>query len=168
MRTLSSRLRRTLLVMVTASSSSKLQEGVHADGAFAGSSRPLVLVVEDHEDTRYMLKYVLGISGFEVAEAEDGEAAVELAERLRPGLILMDGSLPRLDGLSATRRVREMAALRDVRIVFLSGHAEPSAQAKAFEAGCDDYLVKPFNLDRLVRVVAQHLSAGKPGGAVNL
>lgn len=168
MRTLSSRLHRTLLVMVTASLSSKSQEGVHADRTFAGSSRPLVLVVEDHEDTRYMLKYMLGISGFDVAEAENGVEAVELAERLRPGLILMDGSLPRLDGLSATRRVREMAALRDVPIVFLSGHAEPSAQAKAFEAGCDDYLVKPVNLDQLVRVLAQHLSAGKPGGAVIL
>ena len=83
-----------------------------------------MLVVEDHADTRFMLKYLLGLRGFDVAEAADGVEAVELAERLRPGLILMDCSLPRLDGLSATRRVRELATLRDVTIVFLSGHAE--------------------------------------------
>src|SRR5215213_2866964 len=150
--------------MATASSSSRSQERGQADTALANSSRPLVLVVEDHEDTRSLLKYLLGKRGFDVAEAENGEEAIELAQRLHPGLILMDGSLPRLDGISATRRVRELATLRDVPIVFLSGHAEPSAQAAAFDAGCDEYLVKPFDLDRLGRVLAQHLSAGKPDG----
>jgi DNA-binding response OmpR family regulator len=121
-----------------------------------------VLVVEDHEDTRFLLRYMLTSRGFDVAEAENGEEAVDMAERLHPGLILMDGSLPRLDGFSATRRMRELATLRGVPIVFLSGHAEPAAQLKARDAGCDDYLVKPIDLDRLDSVLMRHLSGDDP------
>lgn len=115
-----------------------------------------MLVVEDHEDTRFLLKYLLAVRGFDVAEAENGEEAVDMAERLHPGLILMDVSLPRLDGLSAMRRMRELATLRQVPIIFLSGHAEPAAQARARDAGCDDYLVKPLDIGRLDRVLAQY------------
>jgi CheY-like chemotaxis protein len=150
---------RTLHIMVTALSSSKSQDSRRASAAFADSPKPLILVVEDHEDTRFMLKYLLTARGFDVAEAGNGEEAIVVAERLRPGLILMDGSLPRLDSLSATRRMREQGTLRNVPIIFVSGHAEPAAQAQARDAGCDDYLVKPFDMDRLDRVLAQHLSA---------
>lgn len=148
--------------MVTALSSSISQGRGHADAAFADSSKPLVLVVEDHEDTRFLLKYLLVTRGFDVAEAENGEEAIDVAERLRPGLILMDGSLPRLDGFCATRRMRELAALRGVPIIFLSGHSEPAALAMARDAGCNDYLVKPLDLDRLDRVLARYLPGGNP------
>jgi CheY-like chemotaxis protein len=117
-----------------------------------------VLVAEDHEDTRFILKYMLTMRGFDVAEAENGEEAIDMAQRLRPGLILMDASLPRLDGISATRRMRGLATLRNVPIVFLSGHAEPQVQAQARDAGCDDYLVKPIDFKRLYRVLARYLS----------
>lgn len=116
-------------------------------------SAPLVMVAEDHEDTRFMLRTVLERRGLAVVEAGDGEEAVALAERDAPDLILMDGSLPRLDGIAATRRMRTMASLSGVPIVFLSGHAGPQQQVEAREAGCDDYLVKPFDLQRLYRVL---------------
>jgi CheY-like chemotaxis protein len=119
--------------------------------------KPLVLVVEDHDDTRFMLEYLLGIHGCRVAVALDGLMAVRLAESQHPDLILMDASLPRLDGLAATRRIRETPALRDVPIIFLSGHAQASFRAVALAAGSDDFIVKPFKLDQLERVLERHL-----------
>jgi len=127
----------------------------------AQTSNTRVLVVEDHEDTRFMLKTMLEMRGLSVVEATDGEAAIAVAEREHPDLILMDGSLPSLDGFAATRRIRELAFARDVPIVFLSGHAQPATEAKAFEAGCTDYLVKPFTFREMDRVLQQHLSQSK-------
>lgn len=144
--------------MITALSSNKSSDRVAAQVTCADCHKPVVLVVEDHEDTRFLLKYLLMTRGFDVREAENGEEAIDMAERLCPSLILMDGSLPRLDGLSATRRMRELATLRKVPIIFLSGHAEPAWQVKAREAGGDDYLIKPLNTALLDRVLAQHLS----------
>src|ERR687884_500742 len=97
-----------------AADSSRLQPS-----AAAGAAVPLVMVVEDHDDTRFMLRYLMESRGLRVAEAEDGEEAVRLAESLRPDLILMDMTLRRLDGLTATRRIRELAALQEVPIIFL-------------------------------------------------
>lgn len=119
---------------------------------------PLVLVVEDHEDTRFMLRTVLEMrGGLSVVEAENGATAIALAERLHPDLILMDGTLPLLDGFAATRRIRALASASGVPIVFLSGHAQPASEAMAFAAGCTDYLVKPFALGELERVLDRHL-----------
>jgi CheY-like chemotaxis protein len=122
------------------------------------SVKPLVLVVEDHDDTRFLLEYLLGMRGCRVTIAEDGETALRLAESQRPDLILMDASLPRLDGLEATRRIRAHAALHDVPIVFLSGHAHPSFRHVALETGGNDYLIKPFKIDELERVLERHLA----------
>jgi two-component system cell cycle response regulator DivK len=129
----------------------------------AKSVKPLVLVVEDHDDTRFMLEYLLGIRGCRVTVAEDGEMAVRIAESQRPDLILMDASLPRLDGLSATRRIRELAALHDVPIVFLTGHAHPSFGALVLETGGNDFIVKPFQLEQLERVLERHLGINGKG-----
>lgn len=123
----------------------------------ATSVKPLVLVVEDHDDTRFMLEYLLEIRGCRVIVAEDGEIAVRVAESQCPDLILMDTSLPRLDGLAATRQIRELAALHDVPIIFLSARAEPSFRAVALETGGNDYLAKPFQLDQLERILERHL-----------
>jgi CheY-like chemotaxis protein len=121
-----------------------------------------VLVVEDHEDTRMMLRTILELRGdVRVVEAENGEIAIALAESLHPDLILMDTDLPLLDGYMATRRLRQLTSTREVPIVFLSGHAQPVAQAKAFAAGCTEYLVKPFALGEMDRVLERHLSQGK-------
>jgi DNA-binding response OmpR family regulator len=129
----------------------------------ATSVKPLVLVVEDHDDTRFLLTHVLEMRGCRVCVAADGEDGVRAAERYRPDLILMDASLPRLDGLAATHRIRELSALHDVPIVFLSGHAQASFRALALETGGNDYLTKPFELAQLDGILQRHL--GKQGTA---
>ncbi len=135
----------------------------HSSGAHTARRTPvsthhLVLIVEDHQDTRFMLRTILEMrGGVSVVEAENGEEATALAESLRPDLILMDGTLPLVDGFAATRRIRELTSGRDVPIIFLSGHAQTASEAKAVAAGCTDYLVKPFALGELERVLVRHL-----------
>jgi CheY-like chemotaxis protein len=121
-----------------------------------------VLVVEDHVDTRFMLRTMLELrGGISVVEAENGEMAIALARNVHVDLILMDADLPLLDGYTATQRIRELISTREVPIVILSGHAQPAAEAKAFAAGCTDYLVKPFALDELGSLLERHLSQSK-------
>jgi CheY-like chemotaxis protein len=117
--------------------------------------QPLVLVAEDHADTRFMLRTMLEICGYAVLEAEDGEEAVRLAESSRPDIILMDATLPRLDGLSATRRIH--AQLGEVPVIFLSGHAHPAFRATALSAGGTEFLVKPVSLTELERALERQL-----------
>lgn len=120
-------------------------------------ARPLVLVADDDEDTRLLFRTLLEIRGYSVIEAHDGEEAVRLAESARPDLILMDGSLPRLDGLTATRRIRSFGRAGRVPIDFISGHAGAAFLALAREAGCDEYLIKPPDLDQLGGVLEKYL-----------
>ncbi len=127
---------------------------------------PLVLITDDDDDTRSLFSVMLKLSGCAVIEVTDGEEAIRLAERARPDLILMDGSLPRLDGLAATRRIRDLLHVVRVPIIFVSGHAEPSSLARAREAGCDDYLVKPFRLEQLGDVLEKYLGQGACAYAV--
>lgn len=128
----------------------------------AETSNACVLVVEDHADTRYLLRTVLEQrGGISVMEAENGEMAVALAKNVRVDLILMDSDLPLLDGYAATRRIRELTPTREIPIVFISGHAQPAAEAEAFAAGCNDYLVKPFRLVVLNDVLERYLAQGK-------
>lgn len=134
------------------------EEPLPADGQKARrqfkSSKPLVLVVEDHEDTRFILRWVLEKSGCRVVEAMDGFEAVEMARREQPDLILMDGSLPLLSGLAATRLIRQDTLLQEVLIVALSGWATPSFHAAALAAGCDQCLEKPIDFKRLKSLLA--------------
>jgi CheY-like chemotaxis protein len=125
----------------------------------SGSLPPLVLVVEDHEDTRFLLKTMLEMRGYRVSEAADGEEGVRLARRERPRLVIMDATLPRLDGLAATRRIRSDSALEGVPVVFLSGHAQPDFRAAALDAGGTDFLVKPIALEDLASVLERYLRA---------
>lgn len=120
--------------------------------AYAMPERPAqtVMVVEDHDDTRFMLRWALEASGYRVLEAADGLEAVEVAERERPDLILIDGTLPRLDGLSATRRIRQQSFMRDVPILALSGDATPDFHTDALAAGCNALFVKPIVLATMV------------------
>lgn len=123
--------------------------------------RPLVLIAEDHADTRSLYKYVLELHGYAVAEAEKGEEAIRLVKELHPDLVLMDTNLPEVDGLTATQRLREEASLRDLPIIFISGHAQPEIRAAALAAGGDDYLVKPASLSELEASVEKHLANGR-------
>jgi two-component system cell cycle response regulator DivK len=121
--------------------------------------RPVVLVVEDHEDTRFMLRMILEQEGYVMLEAASGSEGVKTAISRRPDLVLMDSSLPGLDGLSATRLIREQEPLRDVPIVTLSGHAGAEFQAAARAAGCDAYLTKPLDLNEFRSTLARLLSS---------
>lgn len=128
----------------------------------AETSNACVLVVEDHADTRSLLRVILERrGGVSVLEAENGEMAIALAKNVHVDLILMDSDLPLLDGYAATRRIREFTSTREVPIVFLSGHAQPAAEVKAFAAGCNDYLVKPFSLGELDGALKRYLAQGK-------
>jgi len=111
--------------------------------------KPVFLVVEDFEDSRFMLRRLLEIAGYSVLEASDGEHAVKLAVQERPALILMDLSLPKLDGLAATRKIRQYETIARVPIVAVSAHDSPESRIEALEAGCDEYVTKPIDFDSL-------------------
>lgn len=108
-----------------------------------------VMVVEDFEDNRFMMRRLLEMSGYRVLEAINGEEAVEIARREHPSLILMDLSLPLLDGLAATRRIRQVKELSHIPIVAVSAHDTADFHADALAAGCNDYVTKPIDFDQL-------------------
>lgn len=118
---------------------------------------PLALVVEDHEDTRFLLRVALERQGYRVIEADNGIAALDLTQRERPDFILLDVELPCLNGLEVARRVRQLPAGGATPIIFLTAHADPSFSQETRAAGGDDCLVKPFSLERLYRVLERHL-----------
>ncbi len=115
----------------------------------SGPEKKTVMVVEDFEDNRFMMRRLLEMSGYKVLEAVNGEEAVDLAVKEQPSLILMDLSLPLLDGLAATRRIRACSGLRDVPIVAVSAHDTSDFHAEALAAGCNDYVTKPIDFDQL-------------------
>ena len=121
--------------------------------------KPLVLVAEDHEDTRYMLRTIFEMKGCRVVEACDGLQAVEVAGREQPDLILMDGSLPRLNSLAATRLIRGNAFMSKVFIVALNGWGTLSFHDAALAAGCNDCLNKPIDFERLERHLVRLFSS---------
>jgi DNA-binding response OmpR family regulator len=106
---------------------------------------------------RFLLRTFLEMRGMRVVEAEDGETGARVAEELRPDLILMDWSLPRMDGIAATNLIRKRNSSHLIPIIMLSGHAAPTSQKALRETGCCEYLVKPLNLDQLDRVLRKHL-----------
>jgi two-component system, cell cycle response regulator DivK len=120
-----------------------------------------VLLVEDNEMNRDMLSRRLTRRGFEVIFAVDGQQGVDLARTERPDIILMDMSLPVLDGWEATRRVKADDATRSVPVIGLTAHAMSGDRERAIEAGCDDYDTKPVELDRLIGKIERLLSAAK-------
>ncbi len=114
---------------------------------------PLVLIVENDTDSREMLRTLLEIWGYRVAESENGDESVNVALCKRPNLILMDVSLSKTDGLATMRRMREIDTLRGVPIVFVSSHAQPEFRSFFLNAGGDDFLVKPVDFNQLERVL---------------
>lgn len=120
-----------------------------------------VLLVEDNEINRDMLSRRLIRRGFEVIFAVDGQQGVDLARSQRPDIILMDMSLPVIDGWEATRRVKSDDATRGVPVIGLTAHAMSGDRARAIEAGCDDYDTKPVELDRLIGKIERLLGNAK-------
>jgi two-component system cell cycle response regulator DivK len=119
-----------------------------------------ILLVEDNELNRDMLSRRLITRGYRVVIAVDGESALAMARSEAPNLILMDMSLPVLDGWDATRHLKSSAATRHIPVVALTAHAMAGDREKAIEAGCDDYDTKPIELPRLLQkietLLAQH------------
>ena len=119
----------------------------------AKRSSATVLVVEDFDETRFMLKLALEMSGYNVLEAVNGEEAVDIARREQPDLILMDLSLPLLDGFAATRSIREETQLSNVPIVAVTAHVTADYRVKALAAGCNEYVTKPLDFEKLERLI---------------
>jgi two-component system cell cycle response regulator DivK len=117
-----------------------------------------VLLVEDIDDTRYFMRLELEERGYRVIEAEDGEKAVEMAVRERPDIILMDLSLPVMDGLSAAELIRQDAHLRDIPIVAVTAHQETDYRAHAQHSGFSAYATKPVDFDWLNELLDSLLS----------
>jgi len=115
---------------------------------------PKILLVEDNEMNRDMLSRRLERKGFEIVLAVDGQSGVEMAGTHAPDLVLMDMSLPILDGWEATRRLKADDATRHIPVIALTAHAMSSDREKALEAGCDDYDTKPIELPRLLEKIA--------------
>jgi len=116
-----------------------------------------VLLVEDTEDNRFMMRRLLEMAGYRVVEATNGEEAVRFAESDGPDLILMDLSLPVIDGLAATRAIRKLNGLSKTPIIAVSAHDTSDFQAEALAAGCDSYITKPIDFSELEQLIARLL-----------
>lgn len=124
-------------------------------GILAGEET--VMVVDDSDDIRSMICTRLRRTGYHVVEAVNGREAVELAPRMRPGLILMDLSMPVMDGYEATRRIRGSLETGDIPVVAVSAYCDGDHRQKAFEAGCVECLTKPVDFRALDGVIQKHL-----------
>jgi two-component system, cell cycle response regulator DivK len=118
-----------------------------------------LLLVEDTEDNRFMMRRLLEMEGYDVVEARNGEEAVRVAKEESPALVLMDLSLPVIDGLAATRLIREVPALQKTPIIAVSAHDTADFQAEALEAGCNSYITKPIDFGELDTLIKELLKA---------
>ena len=117
-----------------------------------------ILVVEDQEDNRQILRDLLGNAGYELTEAENGEEAIAAVAKRRPDLILMDIQLPVMDGYTATRRIRTNPDLKSVPIIAVTSYALAGDEDKARAAGCDGYVSKPYSPRDLLAKVRAYLA----------
>jgi two-component system, cell cycle response regulator DivK len=117
-----------------------------------------ILVVDDFDDTRLLLKTWLEKKGFNVVQAENGNQGVAAAQEVRPDLIIMDMEMPGLDGLAATRKIRSMKELDSIPVLAVSAYGVQQYRADALAAGCCEYVSTPFEPDNLERVILSFLS----------
>ena len=121
-----------------------------------------ILIVEDQEDNRTILRDVLSTVGYELIEALNGEDGVKLAQNERPDLILMDIQLPKMDGYEATQQIKSIAELKTIPIIAVTSYALSGDEAKARAAGCDGYIAKPYSPRELLAMVRKYLSDEAP------
>ncbi len=121
-----------------------------------------ILVVEDQEENRYLLRRLLTRAGYDMIEAVSGEDGIVSAEQHRPDLILMDIQLPGLDGYEATRRIKANPALQSIPVIAVTSYALSGDEAKALAAGCDAYVAKPFSPRALLATIRSYLSDSAP------
>jgi len=128
-----------------------------------GESKYLILVVDDSADNVAMLSLYLQQQGYRVVTASNGEDAIKVASQTKPSMILMDISMPTLDGLAATRRIRDDEALREIPVIAVTAFGTEGFQRAAYDVGVSGYLVKPIDLDRMSQLIARLLSPGASG-----
>jgi CheY-like chemotaxis protein len=116
-----------------------------------------IMIVEDYDDTRILLRRVLERLGYSVLEASNGQEAVDIADREHPDLILMDLDLPILDGIAATQRIRKQPEMAKVPIVAVTAYPMSYTHVKAFAKGCNEYMAKPIDTTELERLVTRYL-----------
>jgi CheY-like chemotaxis protein len=116
-----------------------------------------IMIVEDYDDTRYLLKRLLESKGYRVLEAVNGQEAVEIAQTEHPDLILMDLDLPILDGIEATQHLRQQSATKSVPIVAVTAYPMSYTYVKAFAKGCNEYLSKPIDFDELDKLLTRYV-----------
>ena len=116
-----------------------------------------ILVVEDNEKNMYLVSFILKKNGYEVIEARSGEEGIELAAKKKPDLVLMDVQLPGIDGLEATKRLRESEADSKVPIVALTSYSMVGDKEKALSAGCTGYIEKPIDPDTFMGEIEKYL-----------
>ena len=129
--------------------------------AVLAQQRPTVLVVEDNDETSFLLRTVLTRKGYQVVEAWDGKQAIEVAETEEVDLILLDLQLPRLNGLGVIHRLRQNPKLETVPIVIVTGQDPERYRSSAIAEGCDDFLIKPIDFDRLDALLDYYAPTGK-------
>ena len=127
-------------------------------GATGSTMNKRILIVEDQEDNRRILRDLLAHTNYTVIEAVTGEEGVNLAQTSHPDLILMDIQLPILDGYEATRRIKAIPNLSQVPIIVITSYALSGDEEKAHAAGCDAYVAKPFSPMQLLSTIHQYLS----------
>ena len=116
-----------------------------------------ILIVEDNQDNRELLIKILKVKGFRLIEAVDGEDALQKVSVERPDLILMDISIPKIDGYEVTRRLKNQPDFQDIPVIALTAHAMKGDREKALKAGCDGYITKPINIRELPNQVIDFL-----------
>jgi CheY-like chemotaxis protein len=141
--------------------SRKTRSARSVDTPVAGETGPLVLIVDDVQDNRTIYVLFLKFSGYRVAEAENGEDALEKATALLPDVIVMDLSLPVMDGWEATRRLKRDPRTKKIPVVALTGHALPEHARAARDAGCDLVITKPCLPDQLMDALRRILDTPK-------
>jgi len=116
-----------------------------------------ILFVEDDMDTYELVQFLMERNGYEMFLAANGRDGVSAAIKQKPDLILMDLSLPEMDGWSAAKKIKSNPGTKDIPIIALTAHALVNDRKRALDAGCDDYIVKPIDVDELIRIVSQAL-----------
>lgn len=129
---------------------------------YEAEALPTILLVEDFDDTRLMMKMWLLRNGYRVIEAETGEEAIDVAQRELPDLIIMDVMMPGMNGLDATQRIREYQALRRTPIVAVSAYGANEYRSLAIDAGCNEYVSTPFDPDALAELIKNLIAKSEP------
>ncbi len=141
-------------------------EGLSVDSETELRAQFLILVVDDSADNVAMLSLDLQQQGYRVVTATNGEEAVSVATFTRPDLILMDISMPELDGLAATRKIREQDALRDVPVIAITAFGTDGFRRAAYDVGVSGYLTKPIDFAKMHQLVRRLLAAGGSGNLI--